>query len=71
MSTSTTFPPCPASLTDTIRIAYGYPDIELRHAEQRGEIVLGGCVIGAESPDFECRYCGVPLPWVAAPGLGQ
>jgi len=66
MPASTTFPPCPTcGSTDGIRIVYGYPPLELWQAEQRGEIVLGGCVIGPESPDYECRSCGVPLPWVA------
>ena len=65
MSTSTTFPPCPTcGSTEAIRIAYGYPDFELWQAEERGEIVLGGCVIGPESPDYECRRCGAGLPWV-------
>ena len=68
MPTSTTFPPCPTcGATDAIHIVYGYPPFELWEAEQRGEIVMGGCVIGPESPDYECRSCGAPLPWVAAP----
>jgi hypothetical protein len=33
-------------------------------AEQRGEIVLGGCLVGPESPDYECRDCHAALPWV-------
>jgi hypothetical protein len=63
-----TVPPCPAcGASDATPIVYGYPDQELAEAERRGEIVLGGCVIGPESPEFECRACGVPLPWTADP----
>jgi hypothetical protein len=51
--------------TDAIRIEYGYPTREMAEAEDRGKIRLGGCLIGPESPDFECRGCGVALPWVA------
>ena len=66
MTTATTLPPCPScGSTDSIRIAYGLPGIEMAEAEERGEIRLGGCLIGPESPDYECLGCGVALPWVA------
>ena len=66
MTTTTTLPPCPAcGAVEAIRIEYGYPSHEMAEAEERGEIRLGGCVIGPESPDFECRRCGVALPWAA------
>ena len=55
----------PASSTDAVRIEYGYPSHELFDASQRGEISLGGCVIGPESPDYECRGSGNAIPWVA------
>jgi len=55
--------PCPAcGSTDAVRIVYGYPSLELGEAEERGEIVLGGCLVGPESPDYECRGCGTLLP---------
>jgi hypothetical protein len=58
--------PCPAcGSTDAIRIIYGFPDIELSMASLSGDVALGGCMCGPESPDFECRDCGSPLPWVA------
>ena len=64
--TPTTFPPCPAcGSTDAARIVYGYPSFELSKAEERGEVVLGGCLIGPESPDYECRSCGAAVPWIA------
>jgi hypothetical protein len=47
-----------------VEIVYGLPDRELVEAELRHEVVLGGCIVGPESPDFECRSCHAPLPWV-------
>ena len=38
--------------------------MEAGEAAQRGEIVLGGCMVGDESPDYQCRGCGSDLPWV-------
>ncbi len=65
--TETPLPPCPrCGSTDSIRIAYGLPGLDMAEAEERGEIRLGGCLVGPESPDFECLGCGAALPWVAA-----
>ena len=67
MTTATMFPPCPScGSTDAIRIEYGYPSSELAEAAERGEVILGGCLIWPEAPDFECRGCGSALPWVAS-----
>ena len=38
-------------------IIYGYPGFELVEQEERGEIVIGGCVIDAAAPDRHCRSC--------------
>jgi hypothetical protein len=60
--------PCPrCGSTDAVEIAYGYPSVEMAEAEERGAIVLGGCLVGPESPDYECRDCGAVLPWVGSP----
>jgi hypothetical protein len=48
--------------TDAVRIVYGYPTIDLFQAEQRGEVSLGGCIVGNEPPDYACRSCGAALP---------
>jgi hypothetical protein len=64
MTTETAAPPCPScGAKDPVSIVYGYPDRELWQAEERWEVRLGGCVVGPESPEFECRACGVALPW--------
>ena len=54
---------CPrCGSNEAVRILYGYPTFEAAEAERRGEVVLGGCLVGEESPDFECRSCHAPLP---------
>jgi hypothetical protein len=58
------FPPCPAcGSRAVVRIAYGYPSAEMWEQERRGEVTLGGCVVGPESPAYECRGCHLTLPW--------
>lgn len=50
---------CPTCGRDTLRpIIYGLVvDGELREKADRGEVVLGGCQVGEESPDWECSRC--------------
>lgn len=63
--TSRPFPPCPrCGSRDAVEIIYGLPDLELGVAAERGEVVLGGCIIGDASSDYQCRGCEAPLPWV-------
>ena len=68
MTTATTLPPCPAcGSTDADPHPVRLPDArELAEAVAARRVRLGGCLIGAESPDYECRGCGAALPWVAA-----
>lgn len=50
---------CPAcSSKDIAPIVYGEPDAEGAAAEKRGEVVLGGCLVGNDSHAFKCRACG-------------
>ena len=66
MTTATALPPCPrCSSTDARPILYGYPSSEMFEASERGEVQLGNCIVGDESPDFECGGCSSLLPWVA------
>jgi hypothetical protein len=63
--TSPPFPPCPrCGSTDAVEILYGYPTFEAGMAAERGELILGGCMVGDESPDYQCRACDSSLPWV-------
>jgi hypothetical protein len=61
-------PRCGQEITPT-PIVYGYPSGEMFESAERGEIRLGGCIIGDESPEFECPQCHASLPWMAEAGL--
>jgi hypothetical protein len=41
-----------------IPIVYGYPSHDMHESAGRGEIRIGGCMIGGSSPDWECPVCG-------------
>ena len=57
---------CPrCGSAEATRILYGLPTHEAWEAAQRGEIAIGGCIVGPESPDFECSGCGAAVPWPA------
>ena len=61
---TTALPPCPSCGSGaSIRIAYGLPIPELVEAEERGEVILAGCVVPEDAPAYQCRACGTPLPW--------
>jgi DNA-directed RNA polymerase subunit RPC12/RpoP len=49
---------CPVCGGKVVPINYGEPDYETFQASERGEIVLGGCLIGANAPDWACVKCG-------------
>jgi transposase-like protein len=51
-------PTCPeCGSKHVVRIAYGYPGPEMMRDAERGRIVLGGCVIAADSPKWSCSDC--------------
>ena len=52
----TTCPDCMSR--DIVPIVYGLPGIQLHHAALRGEVLLGGCVISGDDPQWICRVCG-------------
>ena len=56
MGRATTCPRCGAA--DLVPVIYGYPDAELFAREERGEVVLGGCVVTPDAPALVCRRCG-------------
>jgi len=55
---------CPACGGAGIPIEYGLPDAELWEAEQRGEAVIGGCIVEPDNPDYLCGSCG--QRWLAS-----
>jgi hypothetical protein len=40
------------------RIVYGHHGFETLAAAERGEIMLGSCIVHSEQPDWHCRSCG-------------
>jgi hypothetical protein len=54
---------------DPIRIAYGFPSGDMFEAADRGEIVLGGCLISRSSPTTSCRKCGMTTTSERGPRL--
>lgn len=59
-------PRCRAEI-QPVPIVYGYPAPEAMREADAGRIRLGGCMIGDESPEFECPACGGPLPFSSEP----
>jgi len=52
-------PECPYCRSrKVVHIVYGMPRSELMEASERGEVELGGCVIGENDPDWHCKKCG-------------
>ena len=63
---------CPRCGSDRVaRIVYGLvPNSpELQRGLDEGLISLGGCVVGHDSPDFECQACGKKWCWRRSGGL--
>jgi hypothetical protein len=51
-------PTCPAcGSRETIEIVYGEPPASLHEAAARGELVIGGCIFGPDSPSWHCCAC--------------
>lgn len=48
---------CPHCGGKVVRIIYGEPTPETFEKADRGELVIGGCCINEESPDWECTNC--------------
>jgi len=56
MSSRTICPHCGSDKTATI--LYGMPAPDGMDRAERGEIVLGGCVVSDDDPQLACRDCG-------------
>ena len=48
-------------------IVYGLPSFDLFQAADRGEVVLGGCMVEDEQPSARCGNCGQEWPDYADP----
>lgn len=49
---------CPHCGRKVLPILYGSPGPEMMEAEERGEIILGGCLLTDSIPDCACPCCG-------------
>ena len=68
-------PDCPGNPRG-VPLVIGLPDAETFEAAERGEVVLGGCVLDpGPIPEWACPECREPLRWttppVAAPAAGR
>ena len=55
-------PKCPSCGSNkVVPILYGMPGPELIEAYQKGEVELGGCVIGDNDPEWRCKVCGLAI----------
>lgn len=62
--------PCPkCGALSGVKVMYGYPSNEAFEAEQLGELVLGGCMIGEGDPTHACTECG--HRWSVRAGSGR
>lgn len=50
---------CPKCGESLIEIVYGMPGIELFEAEERGEVILGGCCVSDDDPKYRCKKCDI------------
>lgn len=49
---------CPECDSEKVaRIVFGYPGEEMMEQSERGEIVLGGCCVTENDPEWRCNDC--------------
>lgn len=49
---------CPHCGGKVVPIVYGDPTPEVMDAAEHGKVILGGCCIALDSPDYACAVCG-------------
>jgi len=56
---------CPkCNKRNSVQIVYGYPGKGMMESSLKGEISLGGCIIGRNSPDRYCKTCDTS--WISS-----
>jgi len=48
-------PICPECGAEGVPIVYGMPGLDLFEDEEAGRVVLGGCIIEEENPNWSCK----------------
>lgn len=52
-------PACPTcGSRDRVPIIYGLPTSQTTERADRGQVALGGCLFGENSPRWKCQACG-------------
>ena len=52
-------PPCPTCASaDVIPILWGEPSPEAEEDAKAGRIILAGCVVCDDDPEWHCKRCG-------------
>lgn len=46
-----------------VPIVFGYPTPETFESADRGEVLLGGCVVDGNEPTARCPECRTDLQW--------
>tara|TARA_Y100001960_G_C14410237_1_gene697799 strand:+ start:42 stop:320 length:279 start_codon:yes stop_codon:yes gene_type:complete len=59
-------PKCKSS--KIISIVYGMPASDLAKDEEEGKVILGGCVIREDAPDYHCKDCEYEWKKEESPG---
>jgi hypothetical protein len=50
---------CPRCSSDEVlRVVYGLPSEEMIEESIAGRVLLGGCAVWPEAPDWQCVVCG-------------
>ena len=49
---------CPHCGGKVVPVVYGDPTPEVMDSAERGKVILGGCCIAPDSPDYACAVCG-------------
>ena len=52
-----TIPNCPYCGTKLLKVVYGMPAQETLEKAEKGEIILGGCIIEENQPKYFCNNC--------------
>lgn len=48
---------CPNCGARAVPIAWGLPGPDLFEESARGEVAIGGCLVGDDDPDYSCESC--------------
>lgn len=56
------WPECQRCQSLLVPIVFGMPTYETFEASQRGEIILGGCCVTGNDPEWQCPRCDATLP---------